>query len=289
MEPKNIIITGSSSGFGFLTVKILADAGHTVFAGMRDVDSRNAEPAAELSAYGEASSGSVEVLELDVTSEESVNSAVGCAIESAGQIDVVIHNAGIGGAGLCEAFTVEEFQKVLDVNLYGVHRVNQAVLPGMRERGAGLLLYVSSLMGRIAIPVAGPYTTSKFALEGLIEAYNIEVGQLGIETAVIEPGGYATDFASRMFSASRVETSASYGPMAEAPAKMWSEFTEILTAEGAPDVNDVPNAIVKIIDMEKGERPFRTVVDTMMGGAGVDKINETCEAVQTALNESMKG
>ena len=256
---------------------------------MRDIDSRNKEPANELSAYGEASSGSVEVLELDVTSEDSVNSAVGRAIESAGQIDIVIHNAGIGGAGLCEAFTVEEFQKVLDVNLLGVHRVNQAVLPGMRKQGAGLLLYVSSLMGRIAIPFAGPYTTSKFALEGLIEAYNIEVGQLGIETAIIEPGGYATDFASRMFSASRVETSASYGPMAEAPAKMWSEFAAILTADGAPDPQDVPDAIMKIINMNTGERPFRTVVDSMMGGAGVDKINETCAEVQKALNEALKG
>ncbi len=289
MEPKNIIVTGTSSGFGFLTVKTLADLGHTVFAGMRDIDGRNKEAAAELTAHGEASNGAVRVLEMDVTSDESVGLAVGEALKSAGQIDVVINNAGIGGDGLFEAFTVDEFHKILDVNLFGVHRVNQAVLPGMRERGAGLLIYVSSIMGRIAIPYAGPYTTSKFALEGLAEAYNAELSQLGIETAIIQPGGYGTDFATRMLSATREDTSASYGPLAEAPGQMWGSITERLKGEGAPDPQDVPDAIAELIGMKAGKRPFRTIVDSMMGGAGVDKINETSAAVQEALNEAMKG
>lgn len=289
MEPKNIIVTGASSGFGFLTVKTLADQGHTVFAGMRDINNRNREAASELSAHGEASKGQVEVVEMDVTSDESVGTAVGEALKSVGQIDVVINNAGIGGDGLFEAFTVDEFHKILDVNLFGVHRVNQAVLPGMRERGAGLLVYVSSIMGRIAIPYAGPYTTSKFALEGLAEAYNVELSQLGIESVIIEPGGYGTDFSTRMLSATRADTSASYGPMAEAPSAMWASITERLKGEGAPDPQDVPNAIAELIGMESGKRPFRTIVDSMMGGAGVDKINDTCAAVQKALAESMKG
>lgn len=289
MEKKNIIVTGASSGFGFLTVKTLADLGHTVFAGMRDINDRNREAAAELTAHGEASKGQVEVVEMDVTSDESVGTAVGEALKSAGHVDVIINNAGIGGDGLFEAFTVDEFHKILDVNLFGVHRVNQAVLPGMRERGEGLLIYISSIMGRIAIPYAGPYTASKFALEGLAEAYNAELSQLGIESAIIEPGGYGTDFATRMLSATRADTSASYGQLAEAPAQMWGSITKRLKGEGAPDPQDVPDAIAELIGMKAGERPFRTIVDSMMGGAGVDKINETCAAVQEALNEAMKG
>ena len=289
MELKNIIVTGTSSGFGFLTVKTLADSGHTVFAGMRDIDGRNKEAAEELTAHGEASTGAVHVVEMDVTKDESIGLAVAAALESAGHIDVLINNAGIGCMGLFEAFTIEEFQKILDVNLLGVHRVNQAVLPCMRERGAGLLVYVSSIMGRIAIPFAGPYSVSKFALEGLAEIYNAELSELGIETAIIEPGGYGTEFGTRMLSASKEETSASYGPMAGAPGKMWGGFMEALEADDAPDVQDVPDAIAELINMNPGERPFRTVVDSMMGGAGVDKINATCSAVQKALNESMKG
>ena len=131
---------------------------------------------------------------MDVTNDASVNHAVQQTLDRAGRIDVVINNAGIAAQGITEAYTVEQFQQLLllDVNLLGVARVNRAVLPAMRRQHTGLLIHVSSGIGRIVIPECAAYAASKFALEALADGYRFELAPLGIDSVIVEPGIHRT-------------------------------------------------------------------------------------------------
>ena len=161
---KKILITGANGGFGKLTTQALLAGRHTVVASMRDIDGRNKPVAEELSSAG------AHVVEINVTDDDSVITGVQQATELAGGMDVLVNNAGIGVMGLQEAFTAADWQRLFDINVFGVQRMNRAVLPYFRKQGAGLLLHVSSLLGRMTIPFYGPYNASKWALEALAEA-----------------------------------------------------------------------------------------------------------------------
>ena len=163
----NVLITGTSTGFGFLAAKTLTQAGHTVFATMRGLEGKNRDNAASLRDATEAHDGTLHLIELDVTSDPSVESAVAKALELEGAIDAVVNNAGYGCSGYAESLTIDQFQALFDTNLFGVQRVNRAVLPHMRERGSGLLVHVSSAIGRMVFPFISAYLASKWALEGL--------------------------------------------------------------------------------------------------------------------------
>ena len=151
-QGQNVLITGTSSGFGLLTARTLLQKGHTVFATMRGVAGKNAAAADGLRKFAEGQDGTLHLLELDVTNDASVDNAVKTALKLSGRIDVVVNNAGTGSGGLAESFTVDQFKQLFEVNLFGVQRVNRAVLPSMRDTGQGLLIQVSSIMGRIVIP-----------------------------------------------------------------------------------------------------------------------------------------
>ena len=183
-----ILITGSNGGFGKLTVETLLKAGHHVAASMRGIDGKNKDAANALRASGAV------VVEIDVTSDESVNKGVKEAIDQLDGLDVVINNAGVGVSGMQEHFTIDDWQKLFDVNVYGVQRINRAVLPHLRNQGSGLIIYISSLLGRMALPFYGPYNASKWALEALAENYRIELSGFGIENVIVEPGGFETTF-----------------------------------------------------------------------------------------------
>ena len=170
---KNVFFTGANGGFGLLTTLSLLGAGHTVVASMRNTDTRNLDAADELRAAG------AHVVELDVTDDVSVEEAVANAVEFAGSLDAVINNAGVGSIGLLETFTPADWQAIFDINVFGVQRVNRAALPFMREQGSGLLVVVSSVVGRMALPFFGPYNAAKFAVEGLAETYRSELSALG--------------------------------------------------------------------------------------------------------------
>ncbi|MDX1629084.1 MAG: SDR family NAD(P)-dependent oxidoreductase, partial [Fulvivirga sp.] len=144
---KTILITGTSSGFGKLITQTLLNNGHRVISTMRQPDGKNAAAAEEIRSYGNESN--LLIAELDVTQDTSVNNAVEKAIDQFGTIDVLINNAGIGNGGISEGFTTEQFQKLMDVNVTGVHRVTRAVLPAMRKNEQGLIINISSVMGRI--------------------------------------------------------------------------------------------------------------------------------------------
>ena len=141
-----VLITGASTGFGRVTAELLARRGYRVFATMRDTAGRNSGAREDLESLGS------DVLELDVTDDLSVARAVSEALSRAGQIDVVINNAGFGNLGVTEAYTVDQFKQLFETNVFGVVRVNRAVLPSMRERGSGLLIHVSSIAGRSTLP-----------------------------------------------------------------------------------------------------------------------------------------
>jgi len=132
----NILITGTSSGFGKLISETLAKKGHTVFASMRDINGRNAEKSKALADWAAKEDVKLEIVELDVTNDDSVNKAI-ADVTAKGKLDVIVNNAGSGISGNLEAQTVEDLQKQFDVNFFGPHRVAKAVIPHMRENKLG--------------------------------------------------------------------------------------------------------------------------------------------------------
>jgi len=284
---KRILITGASSGFGKLIAQILLEAGHTVFATMRNLEGKNAGRAAELTGFADKRDGNIHLIEIDVTDDESVKKGVRKALELEQWLDVVINNAGIGNAGFAEATTVDQFKAVFDVNINGVQRINRAVLPSMRERGNGLIIFISSIMGRIVLPFAAAYTASKFALEGLAESYRYELAPTGIDVSIVEPGGFLTGFFDNMQGASDTEREQSYGKLQQIPDEMWSGMAETLQSEEAPDPRVVAEAVLELIEMSPGKRPLRKVVDPLMGGEAPETVNSKSEEIQQQLLSSM--
>lgn len=263
-----VLITGSSSGFGRLIANKLLQEGHRVVASMRDAGGRNREVAEELRAAG------AHVVEIDVTSHTSVREGVAAAREAAGGIDVLVNNAGVGVLGLQEAFTPEDWQKLFDINVFGVQRVTREVLPEMRERGSGLLIFVSSLLGRMVLPFFGPYNASKYAVEALADNYRVELSGFGVDSVVIEPGAYDTGFGERLLSPSDDDRLSKMGDFAHAPMQMMEAFGENMSGEGAPDPQWIADATAKLIAMEPGARPFRTVVDGLGMGDLIEPYNQ---------------
>ena len=286
-KTKVVLITGSSSGFGLLTARTLLEQGHTVIASMRGLNAKNKEHADSLRTFAEGKPGRLHLLELDVTSDSSVDSAIKQAYELTGHIDVVVNNAGFGVAGFTETITIPQFQKNFDVNVFGVQRVSRAVLPAMRKQGNGLIINISSIIGRMVMPFAGAYVATKYALEGLSESYRYELAGTGVDVVIVEPGGFGTNFLENMEPAADRDRLKSYGPLAEMPEKMWGGFAESLKSDDAPDPQVVADAIAKLIETPAGQRPLRTVVDPMMGGDGPRAINKTTDKIQNELLENL--
>ncbi len=274
---KKILITGASGGFGKLTVAKLLANGHKVAAGMRDINGRNKQTAEALTALGAIA------IELDVTQDDSVTKGVNQAIESLGGLDVLMNNAGIGSAGMLEFFTTADFQKLYEVNVFGVQRMNKAVVPHFRNQKSGLIIYTSSLLGRITLPFYGLYQTSKWALEALAENYRVELSTFGIENCIVEPGGFPTAFAENLMFPSDLSQAANYGEFINAPQKMGENFGNVLANNPQQDPQRVADAFAELIDKSVGEKPFRTTVDFIGMGEHVEKYNEHLSQVTTGL------
>jgi NAD(P)-dependent dehydrogenase (short-subunit alcohol dehydrogenase family) len=274
---KKILITGASGGFGKLTTLTLLKEGHQVAATMRNVQTKNSEVAAELQAAG------AQIVELDVTDDNSVTKGVNHAIEMLRGIDVVINNAGVGTIGMQEHFTPEDFKQLFDINVFGVQRVNRAVLPHMRERGNGLIIYVSSLLGRFALPFYGPYNTSKWAMEAMAENYRVELSGFGIDNCIVEPGGYPTTFMVNLMKPSDNSRTDSYGEFMNVPGQLASGFEQALANNPSQDPQNVADAIAKLVNSSAGERPFRTIADNMGMGAAIKPYNDMLEQVTAGI------
>lgn len=274
---KKILITGASGGFGKLTVLTLLQKGHRVAAAMRDAEGRNKSIASELSMAGAI------IVSIDVTSNESVANGVQDAMNRLHGLDIVINNAGIGVHGMQEFFTVEDYQKLFDINLFGVQRVNRAVIPYFRQKQDGLILYTSSCLGRVALPFYGLYQSTKWALEAMAENYRLELSGFGIENCIVEPGGYPTAFAENLVHPSDKSQEQYYGDFANAPAQSLQGFMSFLQANPQQNPQKVADIFAEIIDKPKGERPFRTAVDFIGMGELIQKYNEHLEQITTGL------
>lgn len=259
----NVVITGSNSGFGRLTVETLAKAGHNVYATMRETGGRNAAAAKELQALA---GGKVQVVELDVTSDASVQKAIDTiAAKTGGAIDVVFNNAGRFSMGIQEAFKVEEVQALFETNVFGPMRVNRAVLPHLRKRRQGLLVYTSSVAGRFSVPCMGTYSASKYALEALADAQRDELAGLGIDVVLIEPGAFPTEVGMKALYANDNDRAGGYGEAATIPQKMGEGLGQLFSSPSAPNPQDVADAVKKLVDTPAGKRPNRVVVDNISG------------------------
>ncbi len=274
-----VLITGSSTGFGRMIAESLARRGHTVFATMRDPGGRNATNASEIRALAKRESLPLNVLELDVTNDLSVERAVNICVEQAGRIDVAINNAGYALIGLEEAVTTEQAQQVMDTNFFGSVRVNRAVLPHMRRQRNGLVLHISSGAGRIVFPAFGLYCATKFAMEALAEAYHYELAAQGIESSIVEPGAYQTPVFGNIVKAADEDRTDTYGVANQIPIKI----NDILTST-AGDPQEVADVVVSIVETPAGQRKLRYRVSPT--DPGVDEINALCEHVQRRLFEA---
>ena len=180
-------ITGCSTGFGNALARHLLDAGYPTVA-----TARRSEDLESLSEFANAL-----ILKLDVTDPAQVAAAVRAALDRFGRIDVLVNNAGIGYFAAVEESEEEEVRRMFEVNVFGLGRMIQAVLPGMRERRRGTVVNLSSLAGINPFPALGWYCASKFAVEGLSGSLAQEVAPLGIKVMVVEPSGFRTDWAGR--------------------------------------------------------------------------------------------
>lgn len=257
----SVFITGTSSGFGRLTALALAERGHRVFATMRDVRGRNRALADELEARASQQSGSIRVVEMELGSQASVDAAVLGALAEAGHLDAVINNAGYMTVGLAETFTDAQVASQLDINVIGPQRVLRAVLPGMRSRKQGLLVHVSSTMGRLVTPLLGTYCASKAALEALVDAYRYELAPLGIEATIVQPGGYPSNLLASVEQGKDRALAGEYGPLAGAAEQYLEVCDAMCKSPDAPDPRDVARAIVGVVESEPGTRPDRVVID----------------------------
>ncbi|MBP8805628.1 MAG: SDR family NAD(P)-dependent oxidoreductase [Kofleriaceae bacterium] len=277
-----VLVTGASTGFGRLTAEAFAAHGAIVFAGLREATTRNHGIARELSAAAQQAGRDLRVVDLDVTRDASTASAVAEIVAQAGRLDVVVNNAGVMAAGLDEAFAIEQWNAVLDVNLYGVQRMFRAALPTMRAQGAGLFVTVSSSMAQITLPFAGLYTASKRAVEGLVESYRYQLAPLGIDSVIVEPGGYPTALFAKMIGPADVARLDAYGPLAELPHRVFGGFAASLQGPDAPDPREVADAIVALASTPRGARPLRTSVDRFTR-EGLETLAAAAAGVQRAV------
>jgi NAD(P)-dependent dehydrogenase (short-subunit alcohol dehydrogenase family) len=185
----NVLITGTSSGFGKLAALKFARAGDKVFASMRDT-----AKGAELEQVAHHEGLDLNVVQLDVTEQKSIDRAVKQVLDEAGSIDVLVNNAGYEVRGAVEEVDDDEARAQFDTNFFGLLRVVRAVLPSMRERGAGRIVNLSSIGGVVAVPFGGMYSASKWAVEAVSEAMQYELKQFGVRVALVEPGAFPTSF-----------------------------------------------------------------------------------------------
>lgn len=279
MDPLTVVVTGSSTGFGFRIAKQLADAGHSVFATMREAGARNAPHAEALRDHARRSPGTITVAELDVASDASVETAIAAIASEAGQIDVLVSNAGIWGPGVLEAYTLDQWREVFEVNLFGSVRVVRAVAPHMRERRSGLVVQISSLQGRFVLPYSGPYVASKWAVEGALQTFRYELAAYGVEVVLVEPYDFLTEMKDKAADHQPADHAreAGYG---DTPTRVRQMYLVPDPARSG-DPQAVVDAVQQVIDTPRGQRPARVTVSNPL--VQIEQMNALSEELHEAL------
>ncbi|GGA44506.1 SDR family NAD(P)-dependent oxidoreductase [Dyella nitratireducens] len=267
-----ILVTGASSGFGAMSARALADAGHIVYASMRDTAGRNAPQVAAARDYAAQHHVQLHTAELDVQLQASADAAIAQIIAEQGRIDVVMHNAGHMVFGPAEAFTPEQYAQLYDVNVLGTQRVNRAVLPHLRERGKGMLLWVGSSSHRGGTPpYLAPYFAAKAAMDALAVSYAGELARWGIETTIVVPGAFTKGTHHFLHAASPADKERHTAYDNGANHGLADEILKNLAAcePADADPQSVAKAIVDVVNLPFGRRPFRVHVDPASDGCEV--------------------
>jgi NAD(P)-dependent dehydrogenase (short-subunit alcohol dehydrogenase family) len=275
-----VIISGAGSGFGALSARALADAGHIVYAGMREVDGRNARRAQDARDYAATHDVALRVVEMDSQSQSSIDEAVRTVMGSEGRIDVLIHNVGHMVTGPAEAFTLQQFTALFDVNVLSTQRLNRAALPGMRRAGRGLVVWVSSSSVKGGTPpYLGPYFAVKAAMDALAVSYAAELARWGIETSIVVPGSFTkgTDHFATAWTPDDKEVETEYdtrypGLLEDVSRRLAS----LAPADADPSL--VAAEIARIVALPFGTRPFRSTVDPANDGS--QEVSDVADAVR---------
>ncbi len=251
---KVALVTGSSSGIGFETSLALARNGFHTFATMRDLGKDE-----KIKQIIEKEDLSIEILELDVDSEESVNRAIKTVSEKKGRIDVLVNNAGYGMWGTVEDVSIDEFKKQFETNFFSIIRLIQKVAPIMRKQSSGNIVNISSVAGRIGFPVSPAYISSKFALEGLSESLRFELMPFGINVIIIEPGVIKTNFFDSMKLSEKSQQDSTYKEITD---KVISGVK--MMAEMGTHPKEVADVVIKTLGEEKPLPRYVIGNDAMM-------------------------
>lgn len=252
-----------------------------VYASMTEVRGHNAPQVEAVKAFACEHKVELRAVELDVTSQESADAAVRTILDEEGRLDVVIHNAGHMAFGPAEAFTPEQFAHLYDINVLGTQRVNRAALPILRAQGSGLVVWVSSTSTRGGTsPYLAPYFAAKAGMDSLAVSYAGELCRWGIETSIIVPGAFTsgTNHFEHAGKPDDQERAAAYdaGPYAGFGDAVMEGQTSVVPPDA--DVEEVAKAIVRVIGLPFGTRPFRVHIDPAQDGAEV--VNAVADRVR---------
>jgi NAD(P)-dependent dehydrogenase (short-subunit alcohol dehydrogenase family) len=234
-KKKVALVTGSSSGMGFTTAVMLARAGIHTYASMR-----NLKKSKTITDLADKENLPLQVIQLDVNDDKSVNDAIAKIVTEKERIDVLVNNAGYGLFGSIEDVSIEEMKAQFETNFFGVMRVTQLVLPIMRKQKSGTIVNVSSVGGRISLPVLSAYNSTKFALEGLSESMSYELEPFGIKVVIIEPGVIRTNIMNSSIFAKKAQDPKS--PYFSLIQKVENNFKLMMENKSSP-----PEEVAKVI------------------------------------------
>jgi NAD(P)-dependent dehydrogenase (short-subunit alcohol dehydrogenase family) len=272
-----VLITGCSSGFGLLSALHFARKGDTVYASMR-----NTAKAGALEEAKEKEKLAIEVVQLDVTDEGSVKSAVQQVVEKAGRIDVLVNNAGIGAHGAIEDTDDDEAKEIFETNFFGVLNVTRAVTPVMRGQKSGTIANVSSLAAVVTPPFSGIYAASKRALEAVSEALHYELHPFGIRILLIEPGGFETEIENSNRVARRFTEGS---PYIEIDQRFQEALTRLPAAEVRGEAQVVAETIYNAVNDKEPKLRYLVGQDAEMIG-GLRKQTDD-EQFEQAMRQSL--
>ena len=285
---QTIFLSGCDSEAGFNTACALIQEGYTVLAAMSSPGFLNQIYAADLLEYSLKEEGDLHVLEMDVSSNSSVGFAAQEALELAGNnIDVIINFEEVGAIGYTETFTVDQFKKLFDVNVFGFQRVCRSFLPYFRSRQSGLVVNVSSMFGRAVLPYAGVYTASRFAAYGLTESYRLELAPLGVEFTMVEPGGFDASVLENMLTMpDDLERMKSYGAFEKLPSESWHDVVAKYQY-GDEEVEMITDAILELMVVPGGMRPPLIIVEEMPASEALREAEDAFNRVQDQVVGSL--
>jgi NAD(P)-dependent dehydrogenase (short-subunit alcohol dehydrogenase family) len=280
-----VLITGTSSGFGRLMAEGFARQGAHVIATMREIDGRNAPAAEELRTLATTENLAIDVIEIDVLSDRSVNAGIQQAIADAGRIDILVSNAGLVAPGPVELQPPRWFQSNIETNAYGAMRVIRAVVPHMRAAGQGTIIQMSSALGRAVDPMLGGYCASKLVVEAACDAMGYELAASNIEVSVVQPAGaYPTSFQSNGIGYWQ-ELVAGLDAADRPKLDIYAPHVEAMLAGLEPDTSldprEVSDAVLALAAMAFGTRPNRLTVGPYTDG--IDPVNAAHEQLQTDM------